>query len=98
MPAVTAATETVPQPFGRGRHTLEPGGLHHRMHRPPSAHPRPRPEPHAATFAAPSVQLPDAVYHVDCIEQGRGYGHAAKNPPAALFEAFEYQHAGGEID
>jgi hypothetical protein len=27
-----------------------------------------------------------------------GYGHAAKNPPAALFEAFEHQYAGGEID
>src|ERR1700693_616780 len=32
------------------------------------------------------------------IEQGRGYGHAAKDPGPALFETFEHQHAGGEIN
>jgi hypothetical protein len=32
------------------------------------------------------------------IEQGRGYGHTARNPSAALFETFEHQHADGEID
>jgi hypothetical protein len=72
--------ETVPQPFGRRRHTREPGGLHHRMHRPPAGHPRPRPEPHAAASAAPCVQFADAVHHVEGIEQGRGTGTLRKIP------------------
>jgi hypothetical protein len=44
------------------------------------------------------LKLPDAVYQVERVEQGRGDGHAAKNPRAAFFQAFEHQHPGGEVD
>ena len=27
-----------------------------------------------------------------------GHGHTPKNPAGALFEAFDHQHAGGEVD
>jgi hypothetical protein len=48
-------------------------------HAPPApGHPRPRPESYAAAFAVPGAQFPDAMHHVDGIEQGRGFGHAAK--------------------
>jgi hypothetical protein len=68
--------ETVPQPFGRGRHTLQPGGLHHCMHRPPTGHPRPRPEPRTTPFAAPCVQLADAA---DNLDRGERHGYCVRH-------------------
>ena len=37
------------------------------------------------------------MHHVERVEQGRGHGHATEKSRPALLEAFEHQHAGGEI-
>jgi hypothetical protein len=67
-------------PLGEAGTPCNPGGPHDRMHRPPSGHPRPRPEPHATAFAASCVQFVNAVHHVAGIEQGRGGGTLRKIP------------------
>ena len=99
MPAVTAATpKPCRSPLGEAGTPSSPAACITACTARQPVIRAPRPEAHAAAFAAPCVQFANAVHHVEGIEQGRGYGHAAKNPGAALFEAFEHQHAGGEID
>ena len=90
--------EAVAQAFGRGVRPVEPGGFHDGVDGAPAGHPAPGPEAHAAAFAAPGLQLADAVHHVERFEQGRGHGHGAIDAGAALLQALEHQHAGGEID
>jgi hypothetical protein len=44
------------------------------------------------------LQLADAVHQVERGEQGRGHRHGPENSGAALLQAFDHQHAGGEVD
>ena len=44
------------------------------------------------------LQLADAVDHVEGFEQGRGHGDSTVDAGAALFQALEDEHAGGEVD
>jgi hypothetical protein len=68
------------------------------MNRPPACHAAPGPERDALALAAPALQLADAVHHVERFEQGGRHWHGAIDTGAALLQAFDHQHAGGQID
>jgi hypothetical protein len=55
----------------------------------------PRPLPRHFPLA---LQLADAVHEVERLKQHRRHRHSAIDATTAFLEAFEYQHAGGEVD
>jgi hypothetical protein len=64
----------------------------------PTRHAAPGPEADTTSLAAAALQLADAVYEVEGFEQHRRHWHSSVDAAAAFLEAFEHQHAGGEVD
>lgn len=81
---------------GRGR-AGQAGGGHDRMHRPPTGHAGPGPQPGGRSTATPALGLADAMHQVQGLEQGGGHRHGAIDPVLALLERGEHQHAAGQV-
>jgi hypothetical protein len=57
-----------------------------------------RPETDATSLPAAALQFADAMHEIECFEQCRRHRHGAIEAGAALLQALEHQHAGGEVD
>jgi hypothetical protein len=62
-----------------------------------AATPKPWRNPLGEACGPSSLPLADAMHSVEGVEQGRGDGHGTIDAGAALFQALDHQHAGGEI-
>lgn len=88
----------MPESLGRGLRAFEPGSFHHPVYGAPAGHSTPGPEAFAAALVTAGLPLADAVHQVEGLEESGRHRHGAEDARAALLQAGEDQHAGGEVD